>query len=68
MLADSRPREIVLRTENSVALAHEYFGRAVDQSWFLHLQVGKVFKIDDIVEAHRCMEENRGGGKIVVLT
>jgi NADPH:quinone reductase-like Zn-dependent oxidoreductase len=27
-----------------------------------------VFKIDQIVEAHRCMEENRAGGKIVVLT
>ena len=35
---------------------------------FVLLQVGKVFKIDNIVEAHRCMEENRGGGKIVVLT
>ena len=34
----------------------------------LRVQVGKVFKLDDIVEAHRCMEENRAGGKIVVLT
>jgi NADPH:quinone reductase-like Zn-dependent oxidoreductase len=34
----------------------------------LHIQVGKTFNLDDIVEAHRCMEENRGGGKIVVLT
>jgi NADPH:quinone reductase-like Zn-dependent oxidoreductase len=34
----------------------------------LHVQVGRVFKLDDIVEAHRCMEENRAGGKIVVLT
>ena len=34
----------------------------------LQVQVGKVFKLDDIVEAHRCMEENRAGGKIVVLT
>jgi len=24
--------------------------------------------LDEIVEAHRCMEENRAGGKIVVLT
>lgn len=30
--------------------------------------VGKTFKVDDIVEAHRCMEESRAGGKIVVLT
>ena len=34
----------------------------------LQVQVGRVFKHDDIVEAHRCMEENRAGGKIVVLT
>ncbi len=31
-------------------------------------RVGKVFNLGDIVEAHRCMEENRAGGKIVVLT
>jgi len=30
--------------------------------------IGKVFRIDDIVEAHREMEENRAGGKIVILT
>jgi len=34
----------------------------------LRVQVGKVFKLVDIVEAHRCMEENKAGGKIVVLT
>jgi NADPH:quinone reductase-like Zn-dependent oxidoreductase len=34
----------------------------------LPVQVGRVFKLDDIVEAHRYMEENRAGGKIVVLT
>jgi NADPH:quinone reductase-like Zn-dependent oxidoreductase len=34
----------------------------------LQLQVGRVFHLDDIVEAHRCMEENKAGGKIVVLT
>jgi NADPH:quinone reductase-like Zn-dependent oxidoreductase len=33
----------------------------------LRVQVGRVFKLDDIVEAHRFMEENRAGGKIVVL-
>ena len=30
--------------------------------------VGKVFAIDDIQEAHRTMENNSAGGKIVVLT
>jgi NADPH:quinone reductase-like Zn-dependent oxidoreductase len=34
----------------------------------LHINVGKVFHLDQIAEAHRCMEENRAGGKIVVLT
>jgi NADPH:quinone reductase-like Zn-dependent oxidoreductase len=30
--------------------------------------IGRVFQLDDIVEAHRCMEENAAGGKIVVIT
>ena len=34
----------------------------------LHVQVGRTFQLDQIVEAHRCMEENKAGGKIVVLT
>ncbi len=34
----------------------------------LHIQIGNVFQLDEIVEAHRCMEENKAGGKIVVLT
>ena len=33
----------------------------------LKVQVGKTFSLDEIVEAHRVMEENRAGGKIVVL-
>jgi NADPH:quinone reductase-like Zn-dependent oxidoreductase len=33
----------------------------------LRVQIGKVFTLDEIVAAHRCMEENRAGGKIVVL-
>ncbi|KAG0652984.1 Zeta-crystallin [Hyphodiscus hymeniophilus] len=34
----------------------------------MKIQVGKVFRLDEIVEAHRVMEENKAGGKIVVLT
>jgi NADPH:quinone reductase-like Zn-dependent oxidoreductase len=34
----------------------------------LRVNVGKVFHLDEIAEAHRCMEENKAGGKIVVLT
>jgi len=33
----------------------------------LRLPVGSVYPLAQIVEAHRAMEENRGGGKIVVL-
>jgi len=34
----------------------------------LRVRVSRTFRLDEIVEAHRCMEENRAGGKIVVLT
>ena len=34
----------------------------------LRVQIGKTFRLDEIVEAHRSMEENKAGGKIVVLT
>ncbi|KAK3675948.1 hypothetical protein LTR78_004140 [Recurvomyces mirabilis] len=34
----------------------------------LPVSIGKTFKLDDIVEAHRTMEQNKAGGKIVVLT
>lgn len=34
----------------------------------LRIQIGKVFKLDEIVEAHRLMESNKAGGKIVVVT
>ena len=31
-------------------------------------RIGKVFGIDEIVEAHREMEENTAGGRIVIVT
>jgi len=34
----------------------------------LNVQVGKIFRLDEIVEAHRCLEESKAGGKIVILT
>ena len=33
----------------------------------LHIQIGKTFQLDEIFDAHRCMEEYKAGGKIVVL-
>lgn len=42
----------------------------IDQvsSGALAIPPGRVFQIDDIVEAHRTMETNTAGGKIVVVT
>jgi NADPH:quinone reductase-like Zn-dependent oxidoreductase len=34
----------------------------------LPVAIGRVFQLDDIVQAHRVMENNEAGGKIVVLT
>jgi NADPH:quinone reductase-like Zn-dependent oxidoreductase len=34
----------------------------------LPIQIGRTFKLDEIAEAHRCMEESKAGGKVVVLT
>lgn len=34
----------------------------------LPVTIGRVFRIEDIVEAHRTMEANKAGGTIVVLT
>lgn len=46
------------------------FAELVDQvaSGKLHVQVGKVFSLDQIVKAHEIMDANTAGGKIVVLT
>jgi NADPH:quinone reductase-like Zn-dependent oxidoreductase len=32
----------------------------------LCVQVGRTFRLDQIVDAHRCMQENQAGGKIVM--
>jgi NADPH:quinone reductase-like Zn-dependent oxidoreductase len=34
----------------------------------LHVNIGRLFRLDEIVEAHRAMESNQAGGKIVVLS
>jgi len=34
----------------------------------LQIQIGRVFRLDEIVEAHRTMDTDAAGGKIVVLT
>jgi NADPH:quinone reductase-like Zn-dependent oxidoreductase len=30
--------------------------------------IGRIFPLEEIVEAHRCMEDGAAGGKIVVFT
>ena len=46
------------------------FGDLVEliEAGTLRVQVGKTFTLGEIVEAHRCMEENKADGKIAVLT
>ncbi len=39
----------------------------VEKGW-AKVPIGKVFNIDEIVEAHGTMEENKAGGKIVITT
>ena len=33
----------------------------------MKIKVGRTFKLEEVAEAHRCMEANEAGGKIVVL-
>jgi NADPH:quinone reductase-like Zn-dependent oxidoreductase len=76
-LADFAPMDVI---PNAVSLT-TYSGdvsdfmamplqHLVDQvsSGQLAIAPGRVFHIDDIVDAHRTMESNQAGGKIVVLT
>jgi NADPH:quinone reductase-like Zn-dependent oxidoreductase len=46
------------------------FGDLVEliEAGTLPVQLAKTFPLDEIVDAHRCMEDNKAGGKIVVLT
>ena len=34
----------------------------------LNVEVGKVFRLEEMVQAHECMESNKAGGKIVVFS
>ena len=53
--------------ENFLATPLEKLAKQIKDGT-MKIQIGKVFRLDDIVEAHRTMEENKAGGKIVVLT
>lgn len=53
-----------------VRIETEHFQQFVNdvEKGDVHVQIKKVFSLDEISEAHRFMEENSGGGKIVVLS
>ena len=45
----------------------DYLVRQIEQGKMI-VPIGKTFHLDDIVHASRIQEENKAGGKIVVLT
>ncbi|TVY43378.1 hypothetical protein LSUB1_G003342 [Lachnellula subtilissima] len=68
---DSIPTAVNLTTyaggpEDFIATPFEELAQQI-KAGKMKVQIGKVFRLDDIIEAHRTMEENRAGGKIVVL-
>jgi len=68
---DAIPTAVSLTTYNGGA--EDFMSTPLDElvqqvaAGALRIQVGKTFSLDEIVEAHRCMEENKAEGKIVVL-
>jgi NADPH:quinone reductase-like Zn-dependent oxidoreductase len=50
---------------SSIQAFQEFIQRI--ESGQLKLNISQVFRLDDIVQAHRLMESNQAGGKIVVL-
>jgi len=68
---DAIPTAVSLTTYNGGA--EDFMSTPLDElvrqvaAGRLHVQVGRTFRLDEIVEAHRCIEENKAEGKIVVL-
>lgn len=76
-IKDFAPMEFIPATvrltvydSGQVRSSHEVFQNFIRQvqAGGFHLPVAKIFKLDQIVEAHQLMESNQAGGKIVVLT
>lgn len=38
------------------------------ESGRMRIKLGPIFTLDQIAEAHRCMEENQALGKLVIVT
>jgi NADPH:quinone reductase-like Zn-dependent oxidoreductase len=76
-LADFRPMDVIPtavfltiyagENEDFMRTPYEELARQI-AAGSLRIPIGRTFRLDEIAEAHRCMEENRAGGKIVVLT
>jgi NADPH:quinone reductase-like Zn-dependent oxidoreductase len=69
---DVIPKAVYLTTydggvEEFLAMPFQTFADDV-AAGSMTVQVGKVFRLDDIVDAHRLMESNKAGGKIVIVT
>jgi NADPH:quinone reductase-like Zn-dependent oxidoreductase len=76
-IADFAPMDIIPSTVSLTTYSGgvtDFFATPLQQlvddvsSGALALEPARVFHIDNIIEAHRTMEENLAGGKIVVLT
>ena len=57
--------ETITATNGTAALQHIVDGVAAGR---YRPNLHKVFQLDEIAAAHRYMEENRGTGKLVVVT
>jgi hypothetical protein len=76
-IADFAPMDIIPSTVSLTTYSGgvtDFFATPLQQlvddvsSGALAIEPARVFHIDNIIEAHRTMEENLAGGKIVVLT
>jgi len=76
-IADFAPMDIIPSTVSLTTYSggvNDFFATPLQQlvddvsSGALAIEPARVFHIDNIIEAHRTMEENLAGGKIVVLT
>lgn len=66
---EPRPGEVLIRVRAFGLNRSELFTRRGDSPGvrFPRVLGGPVFPLEKIVDAHRCMERNEAGGKIVVL-
>lgn len=68
---DYIPAAVNLTVYNTgqMSVGHDAFQSFISmvESGEIKLSIGGIFKLDDIVEAHKLMDSNKAGGKIVVI-